>query len=460
VRYLPRLIAGFIVLGSLLVASPAQAAVTIGPATVYSAPGVAVDPAGTAYIAWRGPESGPGSLQFCRLPRGASQCDIRKALPAPGDTVNPAIVVVSGNILAIFQWRYGAESGMYRFVSTDRGATFGPAERVGTVPFDDATFGPTTDVITGVTNAFTTTGAIQSVSLAESPPVPSSYVAFSPGHPYNGTIAYLGGGTMLAAFTTGSDQAQFRVYSYLFGSTGPNDPANWTPPVNLGVARYPSVAAGPAPAGFSGPIGYLVATDAANRVFARRYNNQGFGPPVTIGTDASAPSVDAIDDSYPGNRLHVAYVHPDADGLQLIHAVSDDGEHWRSGSLLEQSEGGIADVKMATAPDHIGVVVWNAGGNQIRVTPIGPDAPATPETEFGATPDKRSSKPKAKFSFSSTAQPATFECKLDKQPFSACESPQKFKVDPGKHVFQARSEDMAGNVDPTPARFKWKVTRG
>ena len=114
------------------VAAPAAAgAVTIGPANVFGAPGVAVDAAGTAYIAWRGPEAGLGSLQFCRLPRGAAACDVRSAIPAPGDTVTRAFVVVSGARVVVLQYRYGVEVGMYAFTSTDRGVTFGPALRSG-----------------------------------------------------------------------------------------------------------------------------------------------------------------------------------------------------------------------------------------------------------------------------------------------------------------------------------------
>ena len=42
--------------------------------------------------------------------------------------------------------------------------------------------------------------------------------------------------------------------------------------------------------------------------------------------------------------------------------------------------GGIADLRVATAADHIGVAAWQAGATaaEIRVTGIGPDAKPQP----------------------------------------------------------------------------------
>jgi hypothetical protein len=68
-----------------------------------------------------------------------------------------------------------------------------------------------------------------------------------------------------------------------------------------------------------------------------------------------------------------------ADGLHLVHAVSDDGISWRSGIVLTQPGSvAIAALRAATAADHIGVAAWESGINgtsEIRVTAIGPDVP-------------------------------------------------------------------------------------
>ena len=59
-------------------------------------PGVTVDAAGTAYVAWVGNGADPTSLNFCRLPRGATACDVNQQLTVPGTSLSRPFVVVSG----------------------------------------------------------------------------------------------------------------------------------------------------------------------------------------------------------------------------------------------------------------------------------------------------------------------------------------------------------------------------
>jgi CSLREA domain-containing protein len=84
----------------------------------------------------------------------------------------------------------------------------------------------------------------------------------------------------------------------------------------------------------------------------------------------------------------------------------------------------------------------------------------------GGVPDTRITKgPRkthattVKFKFVSTEDGSKFECKLDRQKFKACKSPKKYKgLKPGKHVFKVRAV-KGKNVDPTPAKRKFKVLR-
>jgi hypothetical protein len=65
---------------------------------------------------------------------------------------------------------------------------------------------------------------------------------------------------------------------------------------------------------------------------------------------------------------------------------------------------------------------------------------------------------KAKFAFSASEAGSTFECKLDKAGFALCTSPQKYRhLDAGHHKFKVRATDGAGNLDPTPAKEKFKI---
>jgi hypothetical protein len=52
-----------------------------------------------------------------------------------------------------------------------------------------------------------------------------------------------------------------------------------------------------------------------------------------------------------------------------------------------------------------------------------------------------------------------FQCKLDSGAFAPCNSPHTVKVKKGKHVFEVRAVDQAGNADPTPATDTWKRKR-
>jgi hypothetical protein len=81
-----------------------------------------------------------------------------------------------------------------------------------------------------------------------------------------------------------------------------------------------------------------------------------------------------------------------------------------------------------------------------------------PDTTITKGPDKKTEKTKAKLKFTSSEAGSTFECSIDKGEFKSCSSPTTFKrLSPGKHKFQVRAIDAAGNVDKTPAKLKWKV---
>jgi hypothetical protein len=64
----------------------------------------------------------------------------------------------------------------------------------------------------------------------------------------------------------------------------------------------------------------------------------------------------------------------------------------------------------------------------------------------------------ASLAFSSSEPGSTFECALDNEPWSECESPAEYSgLAPGRHVFLVRATDLALNVDETPARYEWTV---
>jgi hypothetical protein len=82
-----------------------------------------------------------------------------------------------------------------------------------------------------------------------------------------------------------------------------------------------------------------------------------------------------------------------------------------------------------------------------------------PETTITGAPKDKTKKKTASFQFGSSEPGSTFECKLDDGAFQSCSSPRNVKVKKGKHSFQVRATDAAGNIDPTPATDTWKVKK-
>ncbi len=77
-----------------------------------------------------------------------------------------------------------------------------------------------------------------------------------------------------------------------------------------------------------------------------------------------------------------------------------------------------------------------------------------PETNIDSGPPHVSHKGGGTFAISSEAG-ATFECRLDKDAWGACG--QISGLSDGKHVMRARAKDRAGNVDPSPASWSWRI---
>ncbi len=110
----------------------------------------------------------------------------------------------------------------------------------------------------------------------------------------------------------------------------------------------------------------------------RKFTGSGFGAPVSIGPGLSA-TAHLFQDA--AGRLHAVYQRDNANPLHLVHAVSDGGATWRSGTVITQeiaAAGGMNDLRVAVAPDHVGVTVWGTGVGDIRVAQVGPDAPVDP----------------------------------------------------------------------------------
>jgi hypothetical protein len=97
-----------------------------------------------------------------------------------------------------------------------------------------------------------------------------------------------------------------------------------------------------------------------------------------------------------------------------------------------------------------------AGGGPVLVS-AAPTDTGPPNTRVVSGPARVTFKREAKFRFASTEAQSSFQCKLDQNQWRGCRNPYKRSVKPGKHLFKVRAIDRFGNVDPTPARFGWRV---
>ena len=61
------------------------------------------------------------------------------------------------------------------------------------------------------------------------------------------------------------------------------------------------------------------------------------------------------------------------------------------------------------------------------------------------------------FRFTSSEQGSSFRCKLDGKRYRACSSPRAYNLALGRHVVRIEAIDAAGNVDPTPAVFHFRI---
>jgi hypothetical protein len=94
----------------------------------------------------------------------------------------------------------------------------------------------------------------------------------------------------------------------------------------------------------------------------------------------------------------------------------------------------------------------------VRVQELPGDRVA-PNTRIVKGPARNTYATKASFRFASSEAQSTFQCKVDKKRWKGCRNPYKRAVRPGKHVFKVRAIDRFGNVDPSPARFGWRVKK-
>jgi len=200
--------------------------------------------------------------------------------------------------------------------------------------------------------------------------------------------------------------------------------------------------------------------------------NGGVEPP-----DISSTTVTGIAGSAePGARIRVFRKEGDEPGEVegfLGEAVADFGGAWEIGyaplpggtfvaATQTNVEGGTSELAIARTPGGTEGTPEGGSTGGSRPSPRPARTPAAdttpPQTKLGKVRFKGRG---AVFRFGSSEQGSSFQCRLDAGRFRACGSPKRYRrLTAGRHRFEARAVDVAGNVDSTPVRRSFAVPRG
>jgi hypothetical protein len=363
-----------LVLAAIVVAglsSCATAAAVVTPLTLGPGdfPGVAVDGAGTAYVAWKGPRT-TNALMFCRVARSAGACDGgARALPLPGPTTARPFVFVTGNRVLVLASAFQNTSGDTIFLTTsnDGGTTFGPAVSLGYLgSLQDAVAGPG-DTISFVTY-WSGNARFQNVPISATGPEPTYATLSTSGNEFDFPAVDLDGVAPFVLLHNPNGDAVWRRWK---GTGSFNDAANWT------TASTPGYL-GEEPGLTGGPLGLFAIgriKPPSLRPAVLKFAGSGFATPATIDATASGNPVVEQDAA---KRLHAVY-----GSLKLRYAYSDNGTAWKVQDLVDSGSSGLPH--LAAAPDHSGVVVyWSGSPSSVRLArfpgPVASSSAATSKT--------------------------------------------------------------------------------
>lgn len=109
----------------------------------------------------------------------------------------------------------------------------------------------------------------------------------------------------------------------------------------------------------------------------------------------------------------------------------------------------------ATAPSER--LCTDSGAGTAGTGPTGPSQRA-PQTRLRRKPPKRTTDRTPSFRFTADDGSATFQCRLDRKRFRRCRSPfTARRLSFGRHRFQVRAVSSAGQVDLSPATYRFRV---
>ena len=204
--------------------------------------------------------------------------------------------------------------------------------------------------------------------------------------------------------------------------------------------------------------GGVVSMDVASSIVA--------GEGVDVETQAASGA--SVDVALAASNFESRAIDPGTTITDPATAGNQTEEPIFVGFGLEQSpdsptvDAGIVDAETGTT-DVYGDNRPQGFGNDIGADEL-PDTVA-PQTTITKKPKRRTKSRRAKFAFESNEPTSDFVCKLDKGIFGGGEyescgaSVTLRSLSRGRHSISVRAVDSAGNIDPTPAKYRWKVRK-
>ncbi len=385
-------------LGSSAAALPtrtlAASAVAIGTNNEHlsAQASVAVDPSGTAYIAW--PNQGGTAMNFCKLAQGASSCSTQQLSLPSGTTVsntNPTVLLEGEHVYVFAEAgsNNSHEDGMVGFVSTNGGGAFSQLLGGDAISWAGGDSQATLDPVLALPGGNVGIGYVtptenptfQAVSLttpaedsAGNHPTPAASLNPSPDSYQIGNLggqlaAQLSGSEgVLGVFelieTGGCPTSNGLAYAFapLPATNGALDTSTgsgsaWDPLQTLECSGdYPAVAGGPA------GLGVLDEDETTSTVVYRPFSAAAktFGAPVTVAVGHEiSPSL-----SQDGSGGVYASWIAGGDELELAYSSSA-GTSWHAPvALVNSGTNGIGGATSAVDTTGHGWAVYTTGGTE------------------------------------------------------------------------------------------------
>ena len=216
-------LAAYSILLGLALAAPASAA----PGMIGAGhdPGVAVDPAGTAHVAWFAePDGGDSVVQYCQVPRGRRSCAVTQTLSVGAESGTGQVQVLVPRAGTVYIVAPLLNDPGVLFSSADGGATFTAHPFGQWILIEQSVFGPGETI-----GLISRRGSFGRYGVDGSGPASPAVSFGSATESLSTSLAPWGGG--LAAFLSGVSVIRSIVWN---GAGDPNLPQSWVEGPRMG----------------------------------------------------------------------------------------------------------------------------------------------------------------------------------------------------------------------------------